>query len=203
MEGMEGVSTGGAGGAEGSGGTSGGECENSGITGGGFGGGMDCEQGGGAGAVGEYPGDPERAEELGKELDKSMGDFDESLGEEQREIASTTRNTEGFDTGSGSGNSGGSISLGEQAAGAMAGGGGGGGGSGSGSDAPGNVDRSDPLGGMDSQEVARRTPDDIEAIIDDDIVAKQMREAALAEEDPERRERIWAEYRKYKGMQGE
>ena len=53
---------------------------------------------------------------------------------------------------------------------------------------------------IDAQEVARRTPDDIEAVIDDDIVAKQLREAALAEEDPELRERLWEEYRKYKGM---
>ena len=54
------------------------------------------------------------------------------------------------------------------------------------------------LAGLDDQEVARRTPDDIEAIIDDDIVAKQLREAAMAEEDPELRERLWEEYRKYK-----
>ena len=38
------------------------------------------------------------------------------------------------------------------------------------------------------------------AFIDDDIVAKQLREAALAEEDPELRERLWEEYRKYKGL---
>ena len=37
-------------------------------------------------------------------------------------------------------------------------------------------------------------------VIDDDIVANQLREAALAEEDPELRERLWEEYRKYKGM---
>ena len=35
---------------------------------------------------------------------------------------------------------------------------------------------------------------------DEDIVAKQLREAALAEEDPELRERLWAEYRKYNGL---
>ena len=56
------------------------------------------------------------------------------------------------------------------------------------------------VGAMDAQEIAKRTPDDIEAVIDDDIVAKQLREAALAEEDPELRERLWEEYRKYKGM---
>jgi hypothetical protein len=120
------------------------------------------------------------------------------MGEEQREISSATRNTEGFDTGSG-GNSGGSISLGEQAAGAMAGGSGGGGGA-AGSDAPSEAGAVGGLAGLDDQEVARRTPDDIEAIIDDDIVAKQLREAALAEEDPELRERLWEEYRKYKGL---
>jgi len=193
-EGMEGVSVGGGGG--GAGGASGEECGDGGTTGGGFGGGLGCESGGGS--VGQYPGDAERADELGKELDKSIGDFDESIGEEQREIASSTRNTEGFDTGSG-GNSGGSISLGEQAAGAMSGGGGGGG-SGSGSDAPSQAGAVGSRAGLDEQEIARRTPDDVEAIIDDDIVAKQLREAALAEEDPVLRERLWEEYRKYKGL---
>ena len=53
---------------------------------------------------------------------------------------------------------------------------------------------------MSEGEIAKRTPDDIEVIMDDDIVAKQLREAALAEEDPELRERLWEEYRKYKGM---
>ena len=194
-QGMEGVSIPG-GGAEGS------ECNDGGVTGGGIGGGMGCDSGDGqeAGGIGQFPGgDPDRADELGEELDKSMGDFDEALGQEQREISSETRNTEGFDTGSG-GNRGGSISLGEQAAGAMSGGSSGGGGGGAGGDSPGAVGGGDPTGGLDAQEVARRTPDDIEALIDDDIVAKQLREAALAEEDPELRDRLWEEYRKYKGM---
>jgi hypothetical protein len=33
---------------------------------------------------------------------------------------------------------------------------------------------------------------------DDDIVARQLREAAMKETDPELRERLWEEYRKYK-----
>jgi hypothetical protein len=74
------------------------------------------------------------------------------------------------------------------------------GGSGAGSDAPGQAGAVGGAGNLDPQEVARRTPDDIEAVIDDDVVAKQLREAALAEEDPELRERLWEEYRKYKGM---
>jgi hypothetical protein len=198
---MEGVSTGGGGA-----GAMGQDCSDGGISGGGIGGGLGCEDSdssgdgaGGAGGVGQFPGgDAEKAEQLGEELDKSLGDFDESLGEEQREIASASRNTEGFDTGTG-GNRGGSISLGEQSAGAMASGGNSGGGGGGGGDSAGEVGGG-PLEGLDTQEIAKRTPDDIEALIDDDIVAKQLREAALAEEDPELRERLWEEYRKYKGM---
>ncbi len=150
-----------------------------------------------AGDVGQFPGgDAERAEQLGKELEESVGDFDEVLMEEQREIETVGRNTEGYDTGSGGGGS--RVSLGEQSAGAMSGsssgggGGGGGGGDGSGSN--------DPLAGMSEGEIAQRTPDDIEVMMDDDIVAKQLREAALAEDDPELRDRLWEEYRKYKGM---
>ncbi len=178
-------------------GSSSSDCNDGGVVGGGIGGGMGCDNK--AGDVGEFPGggDAERAEQLGKELEESVGGFDEVLMEEQREIETVSRNTEGYGTGAGSG-SGGGISLGEQAAGAMGGGaagGGGGGGGGGGSSAP-----SDPLAGMSEGEIEKRTPDDIAVIMDDDIVAKQLREAALAEEDPELRERLWEEYRKYKGM---
>ena len=34
---------------------------------------------------------------------------------------------------------------------------------------------------------------------DDDIIARQLREAAMAEPDPELREKLWDEYRRYKG----
>jgi hypothetical protein len=170
-------------------------CSDGGVTGGGIGGGMDCESDTQGGEVGQFPGgDPERADQLGKELEESVGDFDEVLMEEQREIETVSRNTEGYDTGSGK--SGGTISLGEQAPGAQ--GGSGGGSSGGGGGAAGS--RADPLEGMSDSEIEKRTPDDIAVIMDDDIVAKQLREAALAEEDPELRERLWEEYRKYKGM---
>ena len=33
---------------------------------------------------------------------------------------------------------------------------------------------------------------------DDDVVARQLREAAMAETDPELRARLWEEYRNYK-----
>jgi len=41
-------------------------------------------------------------------------------------------------------------------------------------------------------------PPDIPDGADDDIVARQLREAAENEEDPELREKLWEEYRKYK-----
>ncbi len=44
-------------------------------------------------------------------------------------------------------------------------------------------------------------PEDIEGGSDDDIVARQIREAALKEKDPVLREKLWDEYRKYKNQQ--
>ncbi len=45
---------------------------------------------------------------------------------------------------------------------------------------------------------AESIPDDIPDGSDDDVVARQIREAAMAETDPELREKLWEEYRKYK-----
>jgi hypothetical protein len=186
--------------AEGGGGEGGGEggAAAAGMEGaaGGSGGGGDGTGTGGAGSAGQFPGetDAERAERLGKELEESIGGFDGVLSEEQREVASVGRNTEGF--GSGGGGSGGGaagISLGEQGA----------GGTGAGSVGVANEPaqkRQSPVAGMTEEEVRERTPDDIPITVDDDIIARQLREAALAEEDPELRERLWEEYRKYNGI---
>jgi len=43
-------------------------------------------------------------------------------------------------------------------------------------------------------------PDDIPNAQDDDIIARQLREAAMQESDPGLREKLWDEYRKYKGI---
>jgi hypothetical protein len=43
-------------------------------------------------------------------------------------------------------------------------------------------------------------PADIPSGNDDDVVARQLREAAMREPDPAIREKLWAEYRKYKGI---
>lgn len=43
-------------------------------------------------------------------------------------------------------------------------------------------------------------PEDIPSGRDDDVVARQLREAAMSEPDPELREALWEEYRKYTGL---
>lgn len=150
---------------------------------------------GGAGGVAEFPeeSDAERAERLGRELEESVGGFDEVLQDEQEEIAAVGRNTEGFGEGT-TGAGGGGISLGQQA--------GGGSGSGSGpiSVANSGIARESATADMSMDEIRERTPDDIPLTVDDDIIARQLREAALTEDDPALRERLWEEYRKYSGL---
>ena len=51
-----------------------------------------------------------------------------------------------------------------------------------------------PMGGA-STEVPENIPD----ARDDDIIARQLREAAMNEGDPELREKLWEEYRRYTG----
>ena len=53
---------------------------------------------------------------------------------------------------------------------------------------------------MSDEQIQERTPEDVHRTIDDDIIARQLREAAIAEEDPALRARLWDEYRKYKGL---
>ena len=44
-----------------------------------------------------------------------------------------------------------------------------------------------------------RAADGVPDAKDDDIIARQLREAAMAEQDPVLREKLWAEYERYKG----
>ena len=60
--------------------------------------------------------------------------------------------------------------------------------------------RQSPVAGMSQEEIRERTPEDIPILVDDDIIARQLREAALTEDDPVLRERLWEEYRKYSGI---
>ncbi|MEX2525838.1 MAG: hypothetical protein WD750_12830 [Gammaproteobacteria bacterium] len=65
-------------------------------------------------------------------------------------------------------------------------------------DMPGDQREGDYKRGDTPQDRDDRIPDDIPSGDDDDIVARQLREAAMEEEDPELREKLWDEYRKYK-----
>ena len=150
---------------------------------------------GSGGAVGQFPEESaaERAERLGRELDESIGGFDETLQQEQQDIAAVGRVLEGFDIegGAGGDDDGELISLGSQAGGDADPTGGG---------AIGSARQQPTAAGLTEQEVQERTPEDIPALADDDIIARQLREAALTEEDPVLRERLWDEYRKFKGL---
>jgi hypothetical protein len=187
---IPGTGTGG-GGAGGEGGAAGADCGAEDLPGGvgGMEGSGKC-----AGGVGQVPGETEaqRKARLEGELDKSVGGFDEVLAEEQREISTVGRDTEGFG-GGGAGGRGG-VGLGKQATGGIEG--------------TGDVARTESAGrgstpsidSMSEEEIAKRTPEDIPDLVSEDIVAKQLREAALAEEDPVLRERLWEEYRNYNNL---
>ncbi len=72
---------------------------------------------------------------------------------------------------------------------------------------PGGMGSQGGGGGMRSGEVSAANttakyppPSDIPSGDDDDVVARQLREAAMREPDPAVREKLWEEYRKYKGI---
>jgi hypothetical protein len=156
--------------------------------------GRNCE--GQAGGVGQYPGESEaeRKARLEKTLEESVGGFDEVLAEEQREISTVGRNTEGFGGTGGGGAGTGRVGLGKQATGGV-----------EGTGEVGTVarpaeEREATVGGLSEEEIKSRTPEDIPDLVSEDIVAKQLREAALSEEDPVLRERLWEEYRLYNDL---
>jgi hypothetical protein len=59
---------------------------------------------------------------------------------------------------------------------------------------------SQPSSSARNSEETFDAPDDIPSGRDDDVVARQIRELAMSEPDPELREAIWDEYRKYTGI---
>ena len=57
-----------------------------------------------------------------------------------------------------------------------------------------------PGGGLGGE--AQPAPPDVGDGKDDDVVARQLREAAMKEKDPAIREKLWEEYREYKKSAG-
>lgn len=138
---------------------------------------------------------------LDARLEQGTGEFDSMILEEQQEQRRTAREQTSSNqsesgqsgTGGSSGAPGGAGEGGMADAGGYGGGGGYstgggmGGAGGSGGDVPQNTAKYPP-------------PKDIPSGSDDDVVARQLREAAMREPDPAVREKLWDEYRKYKGI---
>jgi len=132
----------------------------------------------------------ERVAVLDRQLEASTGVFDAIIREEQRqqrssrrEQSSQSQSSGGSGTESSSGGRNPYEASDEGGYGSVGGGIGG---------------RS---GGAPENPAVFEAPDDIPSGNDDDIVARQLREAAMREADPEVREALWNEYRKYKGIE--
>ena len=172
----------------------------------------------------------ERTAQIDRELDRSLGVFDDELRKEQGIIAQRRGAGDGSG-GSGGGGEGGDAERTAQGTGGAAAGGGGqeggmpgsagagggnnqkGGAAGSGAggengDGQGKEGGSATGGqrgggggvggGARGGNGPTTVPADIPDGSDDDIVARQLREAAMQETDPELREKLWQEYRNYK-----
>jgi hypothetical protein len=156
--------------------------------------------------------DEEKKSAVQARLNELEGEIDESLQKRQQEIRQTAAAPRGARSGGGAGGAaGGSGGTGSGSGSATsttsgtwsnpetkAGGQGASGGD-KGSDGTAVSGRAPPQGAAgptDRQAAARQRPTD--GGVDDDIVARQLREAAEKETDPVLKEKLWAEYRKYK-----
>lgn len=132
----------------------------------------------------------ERVAVLDRQLEASTGVFDAIIREEQRqqrssrrEQSSQSQSTSGSGTESASGGRNPYEASDDGGYGSVGGGIGG---------------RS---GGAPENPAVFEAPEDIPSGNDDDIVARQLREAAMREADPDVRKALWNEYRKYKGIE--
>jgi hypothetical protein len=134
-------------------------------------------------------------------MDETLGDFDEMIRKERERIArerdarrgEATGAAGGEGDGQGSGPSGGDMrsesSEGEQQA-----------ESGEAPQQPAEGDMQSEGGGASGNRSQKSlpTPANVPSGDDDDIIARQIREAAEKETDPELREKLWQEYIEYK-----
>ena len=143
--------------------------------------------------------DAEQVAILDEQLRRGTGEFDDLILQEREVLRRTAKS--GSETGeeepAGGGGYAGSGGSGGFEVPPMAGGGGGGGGGGGPlpSQRSGDYDQEIP-----EQVAVYAPPADIPDGQDDDVVARQLREAAMREPDPQLREKLWDEYRKYKGI---
>ena len=159
------------------------------------GGGEEEDADGGGGEEGEEPsaggepgrpganGDDERTVAGDQDLDRALGDFDGEILDERNVIAARKAEadgTSGLPEPTGTDEPGGSpVGNGQSSIPAQ--------------------QSSGPIGAPPPPvPVSVSVPPDTPDAKDDDVVARQLREAAMAEPDPELRERLWEEYRRYK-----
>jgi hypothetical protein len=165
----------------------------------------------------------EQADALIAELNATLGEFDERLLQEQARVKAQVPHTESTGSHSGSGEAAGGDSegarSGEGATGAQ-----GDAGTEQGSDAAADGDQGNAQGDGRESPAARDqasgdikgspgdpgapgnampgsnsdVPENIPDGSDDDVVARQLREAAEKETDPELKKKLWEEYRRYK-----
>jgi hypothetical protein len=157
---------------------------------------------GSAGGGGGEMSSAERIAILDARLEEGYGEFDEMiLGENERgrggmggvaDVPGGTGDT-GTGTGSGDGDVDEPVILSTNSGGTVSGGG---------YMPNGTITNTSATGtfGNGTQNAAYEVPDDIPSGDDDDVVARQLREAAMNEPDPELREKLWDEYRAYTGL---
>ncbi|MEA2079449.1 MAG: hypothetical protein U9P00_06245 [Pseudomonadota bacterium] len=146
----------------------------------------------------------ERTATMDAELNAGLGEFDEMLLREQERVKAAAPRAQGSDgAGGGSGQGGGQGAGDTGAEGGQRGDAGESGdvtgtGDPSARGAVGDQPPSGATGGGGTRTGARGQPAGIPDGSDDDLVARQMREAAEKETNPELKKRLWEEYRKYK-----
>lgn len=134
----------------------------------------------------------EKTQQLDSKLDESFADFDALLLKEQEKLTQE-QNEQGDLSGSASGgvssggygyeeggayeDAGGDISIASE---------------------EGETPQSGGSNPFPSDTTKADIPPDLVSTKGDDVIARQLREAALKEKDPELREKLWDEYRKYK-----
>ena len=138
---------------------------------------------------------------LDAELNAGLGEYDERLLREQERVKAATPLPDeisggggqggGNGDGDGDGEDGADADAGSDASGSDAGTAGGG-------QPPSGAGSRGAGAGGKSQRTGSGTPPDIPDGSDDDVVARQLREAAEKETDPELKKKLWEEYRKYK-----
>ena len=146
------------------------------------------DEGSDTGGLGTSGGSDVRLEDIEKTLDEAMGTFDKEILREQENVRNKTGNNGSgtasnpkvlagvgtFETYSGSGGTGGGGGV-----------------------APGPA--SSASGSAQTAGAGATFDDNPPPAPDDDIVARQIREAAENEPDPEQRAILWEEYKRYKG----